>query len=215
MTSAPDRRVISIARPSAIALHCGRTILVASAIPTALFYTMLSAYGLRAAVLTALGWYYAVLLLRAARRQPIVGAAMLGAGLLTARAALVFWTGSAYLYFLQPVAGTVATAASFGLTAIAGRPLLERLAHDFVPLPPDLSERLHAGRFFGYTSLLWTVAYGVNAAVTVWLLTSSSLNSFLLIKPFLGPVVTGTTSAITFLLFRRLMRRDGIDLSFA
>ena len=207
--------MISIARPSVIALHCARTVLIASLIPTGIFYTTLSLTSLRFAVLAALGWYYSVLLVRAARRRPVVGAAMLGAGLLTARAGLVFWTGSAYLYFLQPVAGTVATAASFGLTAIAGRPLLERLAHDFVPLPPDLSERLRAARFFSYTSVLWTIAYGVNAAATVWLLTNSSMNSFLLIKPFLGPVLTGTTSALTFLLFRRWMRRDGIDLRWA
>jgi uncharacterized membrane protein len=207
--------VIAIARPSVIALHCARTVLVASLIPTALFYICLSLSGLHTAVLAALGWYYAVLVVRAVRRRPIVGAAMLGAGLLTARAVLVFWTGSAYLYFLQPVAGTVATAASFGLTAIAGRPLLERLAHDFVPLPPDLSERLREARFFAYTSVLWTVAYGLNAAATVWLLTNSSLDAFLLIKPLLGPVLTGTTSALSFLLFRRWMRRDGIDLRWA
>jgi hypothetical protein len=116
------------------------------------------------------------------------------------------------LFFLQSVAGTVATATSFAVTALAGRPLLERLTHDFVPVPPALSERLRATRFFGYASLLWTLTYVVNAVGTVWLLTSSSLGAFLLLKTLLSPLLTGVTIAITYLLFRRLLHREGVHL---
>jgi len=211
--SDPERRcVVDLARPAQIARYAGRTVLVASVIPTGLFYATMALAGLQAAVLVAVGWYYLCLLWRTLRRRPVLGATMLGAGLFTARTLTVFWTGSAYLYFLQPVAGTVATATSFAVTALAGRPLVERLAHDFVPIPPVLSERLRAAKFFDYTSFLWALTYGINAVGTVWLLTSSSLGAFLLLKTLLSPVLTGAAIAATYLLFRRLTARAGVEV---
>lgn len=198
--------------PSALAAHALRTLLVASLVPSVLFYTTVSAVNLTAAVLVAITWYYGVLTARFLRGHPIAGAAALGAGLMTFRAVVVFWTGSTFLYFVQPVAGTVATATSFALTALAGRPLLERLAHDVVPVPSDLSARLRKARFFDYTSALWVLTYVINAVGTVWLLTTSSLGAFLLMKSLLSPALTGTTVAVTYLLFRRLMRREGVHL---
>jgi hypothetical protein len=141
-----------------------------------------------------------------------MGAVCLGAGLMTVRAAVTFWTGSAFLYFLQPVAGTVATATAIAVTALAGRPMLERLMHDFVPMPGALSERLHANRFFGYTSVIWTLVYLVNAAGTVWLLTNASLGGFLVLKTVLSPVLTGSAVVASYLLFRWLMRREGVQI---
>ena len=204
--------VIDMGSPAALLSHAGKTFLVASLIPTGLFYATVSTVNLTAAVAVAITWYYAVLVSRFVRGRPVVGAAALGAGLMTFRAVVVFWTGSTFLYFIQPVAGTVATATSFALTALAGRPLLERLAHDVVPVPTDLRARLRKARFFDYTSALWVLAYAINAVGTVWLLTTSSLGAFLLLKSLLSPALTGTTVAVTYLLFRRLMRREGVHL---
>lgn len=215
MDVAAGHCVIDVAHPSALARHAGKTVLVASLIPSALFYVTLQLAGLPAAIGAALGWYYTVLVVRHLRKRPVVGAAMLGAGLMSMRAVVALWTGSAYLYFLQPVAGTVATATSIAVTALAGRPLIERLVHDFVPVPEPLSERLNAARFFHRTSVLWTLTYVVNAVGTVWLLTNASLGSFVLIKSFMSPLLTSTAAAITFVLFRRLLRREGVSLRWA
>lgn len=207
--------VIDVAHPAALLRHAGKTVLVASIVPSALFYTTLQTVNLSAAIGVALAWYYTVLVLRYVRKRPVVGAAMLGAGLMSMRAIVALWTGSAYLYFLQPVAGTVATATSIAVTAMAGRPLIERLVHDFVPVPQPLSERLHRARFFHRTSVLWTLTYVVNAVGTVWLLTNASLGSFVLIKSFMSPLLTASAAVITFVLFRRLLRREGVSLRWA
>lgn len=207
--------VIDVAHPSALARHAGKTVLVASLVPSVLFYVTLQTFGLSAAIGAALAWYYTVLVARHVRKRPVVGAAMLGAGLMSMRAIVAFWTGSAYLYFLQPVAGTVATATTIAVTAMAGRPLIERLVHDFVPVPEPLSERLHRARFFHRTSVVWTATYVVNAVGTVWLLTNASLGSFVLIKAFMSPLLTCSAAAITFVLFRRLLRREGVSLRWA
>lgn len=192
--------------------HAARTVLLVSIIPMAVFYLTLSVAGLATAVALTAGWYYAGLLIRVARHRPVMGAAMLGAGLMTVRAFVTFWTGSAFLFFLQPVAGTIATATALAVTALAGRPLLERLFHDFVPLPGPLTDRLRANRFFDYTSLIWSVVYLVNAAGTVWLLTNASLGGFLVLKTVLSPLLSGVAIGLSYLLFRVLMRREGVQI---
>lgn len=191
-----------------------RTVLV-SLLPMAVFYTTLSLYGVRAAALVTAGLYYVGLLSRVIRRQPVLAAALLAAGLLALRTIIVFITGSAFIYFLQPVAGTVAVATAFAATALAGRPVLERLAHEFCPIAPELSHHLRSAQFFNWLSLVWTVTYGINAVGTVWLLTTSSLHGFIMVKAFLGPLLTSTAALITFLLFRSTVRRRNLRISWA
>ena len=191
-----------------------RTFLV-SVLPMAVFYTTLSLYGVRAAALVTAALYYVGLLSRVIRRKPVLAAALLAAGLLGLRTVVVFLTGSAFLYFLQPVAGTVAVATAFAATALAGRPVLERLAHEFCPIAPELSDHLRSAKFFTWLSLVWTLTYGINAVGTIWLLTTSSLHGFIVIKAFLGPLLTATAALATFLLFRSTVRRRNVRITWA
>ena len=212
MDAVAPNRVIHMTAPSHIARHAGRTVLLASVLPMAAFYLALSLFGLTVAIAVTLGWYYVGVLGRVLRRRPVVGAVLLGAGLMSVRAAVAIWTGSAFMFFLQPVAGTVATATAFALTALAGRPLIEKLAHDFVPMPPELARTLRGSKFFGHASFVWALIYVVNAVGTVWLLTYSSLGSFLLLKTLLSPVLTGIAVGMTYLALRRALRREGVYL---
>lgn len=196
-----------------IARKAGSTVLTASLLPAAVFYLTLTLSTLRVAVAITLVWYYAGLLWMHLRGKPMLAAAMLGAGLLTLRAVLAFWTNSSFLYFLQPVAGTIATATAFSVTALAGRPLLDRLVHDFCPLPAALSSRLRANHYFRYVSLVWTLAYLVNAAGTVWLLSTSSIGGFLMLRALLSPLLVTVTVIVSYVLFRVMMRREGVHLT--
>src|SRR5581483_5139265 len=90
------------------------TVALVSALPMAVFYIALSLYGLRAAALATVSLYYGALLLKLLRREPILAAALLTAGLLSIRTVVMFLTGSAFIYFVQPVAGTVALATVIG-----------------------------------------------------------------------------------------------------
>ncbi|HEV7203694.1 MAG TPA: hypothetical protein VGN18_03745 [Jatrophihabitans sp.] len=209
---APSPTVIDMPGWRPIALHALRTTTLVSLLPMAVFYATMARFGLRAAVLTTVGWYYAGLLAKIMRRKPVLAAAMLGAGLLSVRAVVTFLTGSAFLYFVQPVAGTVATATAFATTALAGRPILDRLAHEFCPFPAELSERLRADNFFGRISLVWAATYLVNAVGTLWLLTSASLTGFIVLKSVLGPVITVAAVLTSYLVFRRTTRRQGITV---
>jgi intracellular septation protein A len=191
----------------------GSTILVASLLPAAVFYVTFSLTSLRVAVAVTLAWYYAGLLWTHARGKPLLAAAMLGAGLLTLRAVLAFWTNSSFLYFLQPVAGTVATATAFAVTALAGRPVLDRLVHEFCPLPAALSTRLRANHYFRWVSVVWTLAYLVNAVGTVWLLSTASLGGFLMLRAVLSPLLVTVAVIASYVLFRVMMRHENVHLT--
>src|SRR4051794_17365482 len=151
-------------------------------IPMAVFYVFLAPFGLRAGVIAVVTWYYGLVLLNVVRRKPVLAAGLLGAGVISIRAVVTFITGSAFLFFLQPVAGTVFTATLIAATALAGRPILDRIAHDFCAFPPEMSARLRDNKFFFRISVLWSVVYFLNAAGTVWLLTNASLNHFMVLK---------------------------------
>ncbi|MCW2596739.1 MAG: hypothetical protein QOJ37_4221 [Pseudonocardiales bacterium] len=188
------------------------TLLMVSLLPMAVFYTTISLYGLRPAVLATVGLYYAGILAQVVRRKPVFAAALLGAGLLSIRAVVTFLTGSAFMYFLQPVACTVATATVFAATALAGRPVLDRLAHEFCPFPEELSEQLREARFFSRLSVVWTCTYLFNAVGTVWLLTNASLGGFMLIKSVMSPVVTVAAVVVSYLVFRVTMRHQNVTI---
>jgi hypothetical protein len=215
MTRSIDPEMIDMPGWRPIARKALTTLLLVSFLPMAVFYTTMTLFGLDTAVITTVSWYYAGILLTVVRRKPVLAAAMLGAGLLSIRAAVTFLTGSAFMYFIQPVAGTVATATVFAATALAGRPVLDRLAHEFCPFPADVSARLRKARFFSRLSVVWSVTYFFNAAGTVWLLTTSSLSGFILLKTILSPIVTITAILASYLVFRFTVRHQNVKIRWA
>jgi uncharacterized membrane protein len=188
------------------------TVTLLSALPMGVFYVALSLWGPRAAALATVCLYYGVLLLKVLRRKPILAAALLTAGLLSLRTVIMFLTGSAFVYFLQPVAGTVALATVIAASAFAGRPVLDRLAHEFCPFPAVLSARLREQRFFARVSAVWAVTYLVNAVGTIWLLRSMSVGGFVVLKSVLGPALTTTAVAASLLYFQLAMRRQHVHV---
>jgi uncharacterized membrane protein len=188
------------------------TLALVSALPMTVFYLALSLYGLRAAALATVSLYYGALLWKVLRRKPILAAALLTAGLLSIRTVVIFLTGSAFIYFLQPVAGTVALATVIAASALAGRPVLDRLAHEFCPFPAELSSHLREQRFFSRLSAVWTVTYLINAVGTIWLLRSMSVGGFVLLKSVLGPALTITAVAASLLYFQLAMRNQHVHI---
>jgi hypothetical protein len=221
--SAPPFAVRDTPQPQVIEMPGWRPILrqvltralLVSLLPMAVFYTTLTLFGLRPAALTTAALYYAGLLTRIVRHRPVLAAALFTAGLLALRTVVVCCTGSAFLYFIQPVAGTVGVATAFAATAFAGRPVVDRLAHDFCPFSTELSARLREARFFNRVSVVWALAYGMNAVGTVWLLTNASLGGFLVIKAVAGPIITWTAAVTSFLVFRATVRQQNVQLRWA
>jgi intracellular septation protein A len=166
-------------RLATLARHATPHLLETTLIPLALFYGGLQLFGLWAALLAALVWSYTALLRRLLTHRHVPGMLMLGIVGLTARTALALATGSAFLYFLQPTMGTGLVATLFLGSVLLRRPLAQRLAADFLPLPEALLTRNGVRRFFQHVSLLWAAVFLANTGISLWLLLSQSLATFL------------------------------------
>jgi hypothetical protein len=193
----------------------GVNMALVSFIPMGIFYVFLAALGLRAGVISVVAWYYGLVLLNVVRRKPVLAAGLLGAGVISIRAVVTFITGSAFLFFLQPVAGTVFTATLIAATALAGRPILDRIAHDFCAFPPEMSARLRDNKFFFRISVLWSVVYFLNAAGTVWLLTNASLNHFMVLKSATAPAIIASAVVGSWAIFRWTVRHENVSIRWA
>jgi hypothetical protein len=191
---------------AALARHATPALLEATLIPLGLFYGGLHLFGLWGALLAALVWSYTALLRRLVTGRRVSGMLVLGIVGLTARTALALATGSAFLYFLQPTVGTGLVAGVFLGSVLLGRPLALRLATDFLPLPEALLARHGVRRFFQRVSLLWAAAFLANAGISLWLLVSQSLATFLWSRTVASLALTGLAVAVSTWWFRRSVR---------
>lgn len=196
-----------------LARHSAPHLLEATIVPLALFYGTMWMLGVWGALGTALAWSYGVLGLRLLRRERVPGILLLGVVGLTIRTVIAVASGSVFIYFLQPTLGTVAVAGAFLFSAALRRPLAEKLAGDFCPLPDELRGTDALRRFFTQISVLWGLVYVTNASVTFWLLVSHPLSTYLWAKTVMSVVLTGSAVAASVFWFVRSMRRNGISVT--
>jgi hypothetical protein len=201
-----------IPRLRTLARHAVPYLVEATFVPLALFYVSLWLLGVWGALTMALAWSYSALFRRLAVRQRVPGILLLGAVVLTARTGVALSTGSTFVYFLQPTLGTVLVATAFLVSVRTRRPLAERLAADFCPLPPSLLANDFVRRFFSQISLLWAFVNLANAALTIWLLVSQPLATYLMAKTIVSLTCTSLAIAASTAWFCHSMRRHGVQV---
>jgi intracellular septation protein A len=199
-----------IPRVRLIVRHAFPRILEGTIVPVALFVLALHFTGVTGAVTAGLAWTYSAIGVRLLTRRRIPGILLLGAMTLTARSALTYATGSTFVYFLQPTLGTALVAFAFLVSVPTGRPLVERLASDFCPIPATLFDHAPVRQIFLRLTLLWAAAQFANAAVTLYLLLSQSVGVFVVTRTIASLVITAVTIAISAVWFIRSMRRAGV-----
>ena len=123
-------------------------LLESTVLPVGLFVGVLHFFGLWGAIIAGLGWSYAAVLRRVVTRQRIPGLLVIATLTLTARSVLAFATGSSVLYFLQPTLGTALVAVAFVVSVVLGRPLAQRIATDFCPIPEHVTADERVRRCF-------------------------------------------------------------------
>lgn len=199
----------------ALVRHGGPPLLESTIIPGVLFYVVLVTAGFEGALVAALGWSVLALVRRLVRRRPVPTVLVLSVVLVAARTVVAYATGSAFLYFVQPTASTFLVALLFLGSALARRPIIERLAHDFCPLDPEMFSRPFVRRFFLRLSLLWCVVLTTQAAFVMWLLLESSVRSFVVERSVVSAVLTLGGIALSTSWFVRVMRQAGIAVRFS
>ena len=180
-------------------------------LPLGLFYGAMWAIGLWGAIAISLAWSWGAVAVRIARGRRVPGLLLIGAIALTARSLVSFLADSVFLYFLQPTLGTVLLAAAFLLSAPAGRPLAEKLAHDFLPMPEWFASHPAIRRFFVRITVLWGAVQLANAGVALWLLLSQPIPVYLAAKTGATTLIMGVAIAGSTIWFRRLVARHGLD----
>ena len=203
---------VEIPRLRTMARHALPHLIEATFIPLILFYTFLWTAGVWGALVAALVWSYTAIIRRAVIGQRIPGILVLGTLGITARTIAAFASGSTFIYFLQPSLTTVAIAAAFLLSVPAGRPLAERLAHDFVPLEPEVLRLPGVQRVFIRITLLWAFVNLANAVVSITLLMSQPVGTFVAVKTIGGMVLVAAAVGASTVWFKQALRNHNISV---
>jgi len=176
-------------------------------VPTALFLLLLNVAGVGAAIAGGFAWSASVILVRRLLGRRVPTMVLVGLGVLLFRTAVALVTGSSFLYFLQPTLGTGTIGLVLLGSALFGRPLVLRLARDFCPLPADTMGDPHLRRFFLGISFFWGFTQLLNAAVTLWLLVSQSVGTYVITRTAMSWTLTMVGIAVSVVWFTRVMRR--------
>lgn len=186
------------------------SITVGCVVPAVAFYAAYTTLGVWPAIGVAMVWTYGALAWRRLTGRPISGLLVIVAGVLTLRTVVACIAGSPYLYFLQPVMTDFAIGAVFLLSLFTARPLVARLAPDFYPMCEDVSCRPAIRRLFLWLTGMWGVVCVTKAVVMFWLLSTMSLDTFVLIRSISIPSANGLTVLATVLIAVSVARREGL-----
>jgi hypothetical protein len=188
----------------------GPHLIEATLIPAALFYACLVWVGLGAAYVAVVVWSYAALLRRLVRRDPVPPILRLGLIGITIRTLVAVVSHSSFVYFFQPVLGSVVMGGVFMISVAVGRPLIATLASEFWPLTPEVAARPGVRQLFQRLTLLWAGVNVASAALTTGLLMSLPLGTFLAMKQLCGLGLTASAVCLTVSMSFRTARREGL-----
>ena len=209
-TPGPDAE--SPHRPCLVAVikRVSLSLLIAVVIPAVVFYGVFVLAGVWTAIIAALVWSYGAIGWRLVTRRRTSGLLILTAILLTGRTLLSVVADSTWLYFLQPVISDGAVAALFLLSLASARPMVARLAGDFYPMDHELAARPRVRRLFWHLTMLWAVLGLAKASMTLWLLQSQSLETFVLVKSVSMLAINVLAAFATIGLAALVARKEGL-----
>jgi hypothetical protein len=190
--------------------RCWPHLVEATVVPAVLFYVCLIGPGLGWAYVSALAWSYGALGRRVVLRKPIPPILVLGLVGITAKTVVAVISGSAFLYFLQPVLANVAMAGLFLASVVVGRPLIGRLAHEFWEVTPDVAARPAVRVLFRRLTVVWAAANLGIATLTLMLLWWLPLAAFVAMKQVSALGITFGAVFVTISLSLRTARREGL-----
>jgi hypothetical protein len=194
----------------AVVRRGGPKLLEATVIPGVLFYACLMWGGLGLAYLTAIAWIYGCLLRRLVQRRAVPLILVFGAIGITVRTVAAVGSGSTFIYFAQPILGTVVTGGVFLLSLVVGRPLIGRLAGDFWPITPEMAENPRVISLFRGLTALWAGVNLATATLTFVLFLCLPLATFVAVKQVSGLGITVTAIAVTIVWSHRIACSEGL-----
>jgi hypothetical protein len=199
-------------RPSLLSVvrRVSLSLLVAVVVPAGVFYGFFVLAGVWHAITAALAWSYGAIAWRLVTRRRTSGLLILTAVLLTGRTAISVVAGSTWLYFLQPIISDGVVALLFLLSLASARPMVARLAGDFYPMDHELAARPRVRRLFRNLTIMWALLGLAKAGLTLWLLQSQTLGTFVLVKSVSTLTVNVLAAFATIGLAALVARQEGL-----
>ncbi len=197
-------------RLGAVVRRVAISLVIACVIPATLFYACFRVYGVWTAIIVALGWSYGAMAWRALTGRRTSGLLLLTALLITARTVISLAAGSTFLYFLQPIISDALVGTAFIASLLTARPMVARLAGDFYPMDEELHLRPRIRRLFRNLTVLWAALCLIKAGLTLWLLESTSLETFVLVKSVSALSINMLAAGATIGLAVLVARKEGL-----
>jgi intracellular septation protein A len=205
-----DESVRHCPRLGAVIKRLGLSLLIACVIPATLFYTCFRVNGIWTAIFVALGWSYGAIAWRALTGRRTSGLLILTAVVMTGRTVIALVTDSTFLYFLQPIISDGVLGTLFLASLVTARPMVARLAGDFYPMDHEIAVRPRIRRLFWRLTLMWATLCIGKALMTLWLLQSTSLDTFVLVKSVSVLSINATAVAVTLGAAVLVARKEGL-----
>jgi hypothetical protein len=187
----------------------------ATLIPSALCFAATLTVGLTWGVVAAATWIVVSITRRIACRAQVSALLVVATVGLSVRVGVYLLNENDFVYFVQPVMRTVATAVLFASSAVLGRPLVARFAHDFCSFDADVGSRPAIAALFRRLTYLWAGAQAVTAGVTLTLLLTVPVEVFIGAAAGATWLIIATCVVATVVDAVRTTRNDGIHTTIA
>ncbi len=183
---------------------------IACVIPGLLFYLALVTIGVETAIVVALAWSCGAIGWRHATNRAPSGLLALTVAIMTVRTVAALASGNTFVYFIQPVISDGLVASVFLLSLLTARPVVARMAGDFYPMTHDLAARPRIRRLLWRLTLMWGVVCLARGLVSLYLLESQSLVTFVVVKNITLVSMTMLATAATVAASARVARQEGL-----
>jgi intracellular septation protein A len=202
----------ALVRPplKAVVARVALSLWVACVVPALLFTVALLAAGVTTALIVALVWSYGAIGWRWATGRRRSGLLALMVFVMTIRSAVALATGDTFLYFFQPVIIDCVIAVGFLLSLVTARPVVARLAADFYPMDRDIACRPRIQRLLWNLTLMWGLVCIVKGGISLWLLESQSVVTFVLVKNIVIISMTVACVIVTVTTSAHVARKEGL-----
>jgi hypothetical protein len=190
-------------------------LLEATMIPTIAYYVCLLTVGHVWGVVAAASCTAVSVGRRLLLRQPIPGLLLLALLGISVRLGVYAMNESAFVFFVQPIIKSIATASFFTLSVVVGRPLVARFANDFCAFGSDVGDRPAIVSLFRRLTFLWAGAQLTIAAVNLTLLLTVPVAVFVGTAAATAWVVMSAGVVLTVADAVRTTRGDGLGTALA
>lgn len=211
----PHRELTPAPVVFAVMRRLGPQLIEATLIPTVLCYVAVLTVGLAWGVVAAAVWTTLAIGLRVAKGRRVTGLLVVASAGLVVRIGIFLLSGSAFIYFLQPIARTIAMATLFAASAFIRRPLVARFAGDFCSFDDEVGQRPAITALFRRLTYLWAGGQVVIASVNLTLLLTVPVTVFIGTAAGAAWVIIGVCLVATVTDAVRTTKRDGLHTTLS